>query len=399
MRIPKKKHLFIISALAIILGLSAYKALRTEAPSFMTVSPGVRNVSKAVYATGTIEGKTQVDVGAQASGQITKLYVSTGDTVKKGDKLCEIDPRTQENALKSAEAELEITKATISAKQAEIRKLESEMKRQKTLIRSDATSRQEYEAAQADLDIAKAQLKQYQAQLNKNELSLSNAKTNLGYTSITAPMDGTVYAMVVDEGQTVNAAQTTPTILRLADMSEVKIRTEISEADVVNVKEGMACSFTIFGLPHQIFNGVLGRIEPAPSSYASSTSSSGSSSSSSSSTQNAVYYNADVYVKNPHGVLRIDMTADVTVYVDKRENVLAVPLTALRNDEGTKGCVYVLNEDGKVLKKDVRLGLRDDQYVEVLEGIDEKSAIIIGDDVNTAEASAQANSRAPKRML
>ena len=399
MKISKKQLAVMLIPVLLLAAFATYRTLRSDAPAYMTVNPQVRDIVKQVFATGTVEGKTQVDVGAQASGQILKLHVSTGDEVKKGDLLCEIDPRNQQNALKSAESEVEITKAQIAAKKAEIRKLKSEALRNQKLRKTDAVSAQDYETAQANLDIARAQLEQYEAQLKKNEVQLSDAKTNLGYTSITAPMDGTVYATVVDEGQTVNASQTTPTILRLADLSEVTVKTEISEADVVNVQSGMECSFTILGRPHEVYHGILGRIEPAPSSYASSSSTQSTSSSSSSTSSNAVYYNADIIVKNPDGVLRIDMTADVTVNVASAKQVLSLPLTALRADEGTEGEIYILDKDGLVKSHKVKLGLRDDQYVQLEEGLDEHTKVVIGDDVSTAESQALNNSHGPKRML
>lgn len=382
-------------ALLVLLGIWWY-ALRDEAPSYMTVFPETRDITKQVYATGTVEGKTQVDVGAQASGQILKLHVKTGDEVKKGDLLAEIDPRNQQNSLKSAQAELEIIKAKIVAKKAEIRKLQLEFNRQQNLLKTNATSKQDYEAAAASLDIAKAELTQYEAEQEKDELAVTNAETNLEYTQITAPMDGTVYATVVDEGQTVNAAQTTPTILRLADLSEITVKTEISEADVVGVKSGLECSFTILGQPHESFKGILGSIAPAPSSYESSSSTSSSSSSSSS---DAIYYNADINVANPDRVLRIDMTADVTINIDSRQGVLAIPLTALRQDDGSKAEVYLLENGDKVIAREIKIGLRDEQFVEVLSGLDKNEKVVIGDDVQTAEAAAQQNDRRPKGMM
>lgn len=401
MSVPKArilKYILIGAAALALLIFILFKVFHTEVPSYMTVSPEIRDIKKQVFATGTVEGLTQVDVGAQASGQILKLYVKTGDKVKKGDPLCEIDPKTQQNALSSAQAQLDIVKAKIEAKQSEIRKLKYEAQRQSNLVKNDATSRQDYESAVSAIEVARAELKQLQGELEQDKISVDTAKTNLGYTHITAPMDGTVYATVVDEGQTVNASQTTPTILRLADLDNVVIKTEISEADVVNVKTGQECSFTILGRPHRPYKGVLGRVAPAPSSYesSSSTSSTSSSSSSSSSTSStAIYYNADINVPNEDGALRIDMTADVTIDVASAKNALALPITALRNDQGTSAEIYVL--DGEKIKKvEVALGVRNDQYVEVKSGLapDAKDTrIVIGDDVQTAEAAALANNK------
>jgi macrolide-specific efflux system membrane fusion protein len=397
MAASSRKIIKILIFLAIIAAIAAfflYRAFHVEPPSYMTVQPQVRDIVRQVYATGTVEGKTQVDVGAQASGQILKLYVQTGDEVKKGDPLCEIDPKTQENALKSAQSQLEITEANITAKKSEIKKLKAEADRQSRLIKNQATAQQDYESAVSALEVAQAELRSLNATLEQNKTSVDTARTNLGYTHITAPMDGTVYATVVDEGQTVNASQTTPTILRLADLSEVTVKTEISEADVVNVKSGQECTFTILGAPHRTFKGVLGRIAPAPSSYESSSSStSSSSSSSSSSSTSAIYYNADINVKNPDGLLRIDMTADVTVNVASAKQVLAVPLTALRDDQGDKAEIYVLGEDGLVHSRSIGAGIRDDQYVQVLSGLDKNDRVVIGDDVSTAESAALKNDR------
>ncbi|MGN0902857.1 MAG: efflux RND transporter periplasmic adaptor subunit, partial [Succinivibrio sp.] len=348
------------------------------------------------FATGTIAGVTQVDVGAQVSGQILKLYVKTGDDVKAGQLLCEIDPKIQETALKSAKAQVEIIDAQISSKLSELKKLKLEHERQLRLVKLDATSKQDAEVAVANYEMAQSALKELQAQRAKAQLSVDDAVTNLGYTQITAPMDGTVYATVVSEGQTVNANQTTPTILRLATLDHMKVKTEISEADVVNVKPGMECTFTILGMPFHEFKGKLDRIDPAPSSYESSTSTSNSSSGSSSSTNStAIYYNSDVIADNFDRILRIDMTADVTIEIAHKDDVLTLPLSAIRNLSKDSSTIYVL-EGEKPVKRQIQTGLKDDQYIEVISGVTKDERVIIGDDVRSAEAMAKANSH-PRR--
>ena len=372
-------------------GWWAYQRYSPKPPSFMTVGVQKRDIVKRVFATGTVEGRTQVDVGAQVSGQILKLYVKTGDEVKKGDPLCDIDPETQEHSLKTAESEIKITSAKITAKKAEIVKLNAELKRQQKLSRIDATTQQDVESAQASYEIAQAELEQLEEEYKQNQISLEDAKTNLGYTKITAPMDGTIYGVVVDEGQTVNANQTTPTILRMADMTTMTIKTEISEADVVSVKTGMPCTFTILGLPHHDFKATLGRIAPAPATAEESTDSTTSSSSSSSST--AIYYNADLDVDNSERILRIDMTADVTITVDSRQGVLALPLTALRSEGSDTAEVYVLGPQGLPERRKVQIGLKDDQFIEIVSGLSEQDRVVIGDDVASAENAAMEKER------
>ncbi|MGN0894488.1 MAG: efflux RND transporter periplasmic adaptor subunit [Succinivibrio sp.] len=393
-RKAKKIFIFVFIILA-LLSYCSYLALRSDPVSYMTVSLAVRDINKKVFATGTIAGQTQVDVGAQVSGQILKLYVSTGDEVKQGQLLCEIDPKIQETALKSAKAQITMIEAQITSKKAEIKKLKLEYDRQKRLVLANATSKQDAEVAEAAYDMALASLKELQAQKEKAQLSLDDANTNLGYTKIKAPMDGTVYATVVSEGQTVNANQTTPTILRLATLDHMKVKTEISEADVVNVKPGMECTFTILGLPYRNFKGRLERIDPAPATYESASASSSSSSSSASTSSTAIYYNSDIIADNFDRTLRIDMTADVTIEVASKKGVKTLPLTALRSMEENECSVYILEED-KVVEKKIKTGLKDDQYIEVISGISDTDRVVIGDDVKTAQEAAMKNDRRRK---
>lgn len=385
------KYSLLSLGLIALLGFGAYSYFKEDAPTFMTTQASFRDIKEQVFATGTLAGKVEVDVGAQVSGQIKKLHVQTGDEVKEGQLLCEIDPEIQENELRTAKAQEKLISAQIRSQKAELKRLELEFTRQKGLLQTEATSKQEYELAEANLEVAKANLEALEAQLEQAQIAIDDAQTNLGYTKILAPMDGTVYAIPVEEGQTVNANQTTPTILKLAKLDVMTVETEISEADVVHVKEGMPCSFTILGLNNQSFKSKLYRIDPAPKSAENET----SSSSSSSSTE-AIYYNALLDVENPQGLLRIDMTAQVTIDIAAKDNVLALPLTTLRFDDyAGKGKVYVLEND-LVVERDVELGIRDEQYVEVLSGLSENDLIVIGDDVKTSEDLAMQGRRGPR---
>ncbi len=371
-----------------------FYACSSDTPAYMTVSPQLREIKNQVFATGTLAGKVEVDVGAQVSGQIKKLYVSKGDKVTTGQLLCEIDPQIQENNLRSAQAQEKLIEAQIGAKKAELIKNQLEYQRQQTLKRSDATSAQELELARANLQVSQADLAALDAQYQQAIIAVDDAQTNLGYTQIRAPMDGTVYAIPVEEGQTVNANQTTPTILKLAKLDVMTVETEISEADVVRVHPGMPATFTILGLQNQQFDASLVSIDPAPSSAEDSTS---QSSSSSASTTEAVYYNALLDVYNPDGLLRIDMTANVTITIAKKDGVLAIPLTALRSDDYQgNGSVYVLAADGSVHEQMLALGIRDEQYIEVVSGLNLDDFVVIGDDVATAEAEALAQDRGPR---
>lgn len=398
MSVSRKYKRLAILAVPVI-GLLLYYGYVMSLPeesSYMTIKMTKHDINKQVFATGTLTGKTLVDVGSRVSGQVEKLHAKLGDKVTKGMLLAEIDPKTQENEVKTAKAAINITEAKINSKKAEINKLQLENKRQQNLRKLDATSKQDAESAEASYLMALAELEELKAQYEQNRISVDTANTNLEYTKITSPMDGTVYAVVVDEGQTVNANQTTPNLYRIADMEHMIVEAEISEADVVNLKEGMDCTFTVLGMPHRTFHAKLGRIAPAPSSE--ETTSSSSSSSSSSTSSQAIYYNSKLEIENPDGLLRIDMTADVTINVASLKGVDALPISALRSEHGTSATVYVLDENRQVKERKIGIGLRDDQYVQITEGLNELDEVVIGSDVKTAEQQAMNSKRGGPRF-
>ena len=225
----------LLGALVIALGgYGIYRFTYVEPPTYMTALPSTRDIKQQVYATGTVAGKVEVDVGAQVSGQIQKLYVERGDRVKRGDLLCEIDPEIQQNDLRRAQAEEKLIAAQIASKEAQIKMLKSEHQRQQRLLKNDATTSQSAEQAEAEYEMALADLDALKAQYDQAVISVDDATTNLGYTRIVAPMDGTVYAIPVEEGQTVNANQTTPTILKLATLDTMTVEAEISEEKLLH---------------------------------------------------------------------------------------------------------------------------------------------------------------------
>lgn len=394
MRRDKAIKYAIIGAVALALSAYAlYRFMRTEPLNYMTSSAQVRDIRQQVFASGKISGKTQVEVGAQVSGQIKKIYVATGDKVKAGDLLAEIDPEIQQNDLRRAQAQEMQIKAQIRSKKAQITLYKAENTRQQNLLKTEATSKQAAQKAAADYEMALADLDSLNAQYEQAVVSVADATTNLGYTKIVAPMDGTVYAIPVEEGQTVNANQSTPTILKMADLETMTVEAELSEADVVKVKPPMQARFTILGLPGRYFDAQLLSVDPAPASAATTNDNVATS------TDNAVYYNAQLDVDNKEGLLRIDMTAEVEITVDEAKQAVVVPLAAVQN-EGPDGSatIYQLKDGVEVVAQSVKLGIRDDQYVQILsKDFDTSTPIIIGEDVASAAGKAsKARTRGPR---
>jgi macrolide-specific efflux system membrane fusion protein len=230
----------------------------------------------------------------------------------------------------------------------------------------------------------RAQIAQLDAQIIKAEVAVETARVNLGYTRITAPINGTVLAVVTQEGQTVNAVQSAPTIVVLGEVETMTIRTEISEADVVRVKPGQKVYFTILGNPGHRSEASLDSIEPAPESIKvdssfTSTATTPSSTSSSSSTSSAIYYNGIFSVPNPDAYLRTNMTAEVHIVVGEARKALTIPAAALREpgpDDTFK--VEVLDPSGAVTTRTVKVGLNNKIMAEIRDGLMPGERVVIG---------------------
>jgi macrolide-specific efflux system membrane fusion protein len=379
------------------LGIVAWRTLGGAEPPPLppTTTVSRATVQETVLANGTLEAIKMVSVGAQVSGQIKTLYVAIGDQVKAGDPIAAIDDMTQQNNLLKAQAELENVKAQRAAQEATLRQADLEYKRQKTMLARKASSQQDYEAAQADWLAAKASVAALDAQIAQAEIAVDTAKVDLGYTKIVAPLDGTVVAVPVKEGQTVNAAQSTPTIVKVAQLGKMTIKAEISEADVVRVKPGQKITFTILGAPDTQYSATLRTIEPGPTSYSEETSTS-SSSSSTSSTASAIYYNGLFDVDNPDGILRIDMTAEVSIILNQVEDALVVPASALgdRQADG-RYPVTVISPQGQPEQRLVTVGINNNVSVQIIDGLSEGDRVVSTDEL-AASASGGDSRRRPR---
>lgn len=380
-RLPTTRRgrvLLLIIVIAVLGAIVAWSLRKPAAPALATTPVSRGDIEQTVEATGVIDAYKLVSVGAQASGQIKSLKVQLGDSVKQGDLIAEIDATTQENQVLNAQATLDQVKAQRSVQQASLREAELEFARQQQMLAAEATSRAEYDAADAKLKTARAQIQSYDAQIKGRETELGTARANLAYTRIIAPMDGTVVAVVAEEGRTVNANQTAPTIVMLARLDLVTVNAEVSEADVVKIKAGMPVYFTTLGEPDRKYHATLRQVNPAPSSIANDSSS--SSSSSSSSASSAVYYNALFDVENPDGTLRIDMTAQVSVMLKQAKGVLTIPAVALgpKTRDG-QYMVRVADADGMPTPRKVKIGINNGATAEVLSGLKEGEKVVVGE--------------------
>ena len=386
-----KHYLLGLAVLALVGGGLFYTSSPTEKKIQLITAKVIKtDMEETVLASGTLEASKLVSVGAQVSGQIKSLKVQLGDVVKKGQLIAEIDSLTQQNNLRNAMASLENIQAQKLAKAAELKQAELIFERQKNLYAHDAVSRESYQTAEANLATSQAAIAAIDAQISQAKITVDTAKVNLGYTKITAPINGTVVAIPIEEGQTVNAAQQAPTIIKLAQLENMQIKAEISEADITRVKPGQNVYFTILGEPDHRYTATLRSIEPAPESISSDSSSTSSSSSSSSNA--AIYYNGLFDTPNPDGKLRISMTAEINIVLNEAKGTLAIPRTALNkpNSDGTY-TVRLMKTKDHIEERIIRTGINNNVSVQVLDGLQE------GNDVVVEEAATKDTPTIPRR--
>lgn len=405
--ISKRKLIYIgiLLILIIIAGLwIRHKLSADTTPQLMTATVTKGNIEETVLATGTLKPIKLVAVGAQVSGRILKLHVSLGQDIKQGDLIAEIDSTTQENNLRTSKAALANTRAQRAEKQASLALAKQTFARQEQMIKRNAIAQADFDTAKANVETTEAQIQALDAQIIEAQVAVDTATANLGYTKIRAPMDGTVLAIVNQEGQTVNAAQTAPTIIVLGQLNTMTIEADISEADVVRVKPEQQVYFTIIGNPNHRYNASLQAIQPAPksitsdSSISSSSSSAAASSSSSSSSSTAIYYTGIFHVDNKDRQLRTYMTTEIHIIIGQANNVLIVPSSAIiKGKQGQPSTVDVVDQKGNITSHNVVVGLDNKINAEIKSGLAEGDTVVIGSPV-AGGAGSQKRAMSPMRL-
>lgn len=346
--------------------------------TYITEKVQRQNIQKVVNTAGEVRAIQLVTVGAQVSGKIETLYVTVGQVVKKGDLIAEIDSTTQQNEVDINKAKLNSYEAQLAAAKVSLKIAEKKYKRTQALRKQNAASAEDLEDAEDAYETAKSKVTELDSTIKETEISLSTAETNLGYTKITAPLDGTIVSVPVKQGQTINAAMDTPTIVQLADLSQMEILIEISEGDISNIKPGVKVTYSILGDLNNIYETTLKSIDPGLTLLTNNeyTEVVGS--------DEAIYYYGRLVVPNDRGVLRIGMTTQNVIYEDSAEDVLTVPATAIKN-EGQGKFVEILTKNG-VEKRSVVTGVSDGLNIEVKSGVKEGEEAVLAK-MSSAEIS------------
>lgn len=346
-----------LSAIASIALISCKPEMKVE---YNTAKAEIQNISTSITATGTIEPVTKVEVGTQVSGIIDKIYVDFNSVVKKGQVIAELDKTNLLSELASA-------KSNLMNSQSSLQYQTSNFNRYKTLYEKGLVSADDFENAQLSYLQAKEQCTIQQQNVMK-------AQTNLGYATITAPIDGIVLSKEVEEGQTVASAMTTPTLFIIAqDLTDMRVIADIDEADIGGVKEGQRVTFTVDAFPDDVFNGEVTQVRQEATTES-----------------NVVTYEVVISAPNEESKLKPGLTANVTIFTSEKTNILSIPSKALRftpnetllgKDEQIADCNgknKVWTKEGKTFKAiEVSTGITNGTLTEIVSGLKEGDEVIV----------------------
>ena len=359
----KNKKLWIgigvIAVIAIVVWLLS-GGKKEEKVTFDTAKVERRSIHTSITATGTIEPVTSVTVGTQVSGIVSKLYVDYNSVVKKGQIIAELDKTNLISELNKAKADQTSAMSTLNYET-------TNFKRYQTLFDKGLVSADEYETAKLSFDKA-------QQQVNSSRENVQKAQTNLGYATITSPIDGVVLSKSVEEGQTVAASFNTPELFTIAqDLTDMRVIADIDEADIGGVQEGQRVTFTVDAFPDDRFEGKVTQVRQQATT-----------------SSNVVTYEVVISAPNKDLKLKPGLTANVTIFTMEKNDVLAVPSKALRftpNEvllskgqqiEDVEAPVKVWTLDNNTFKAHaVEVGITNGMLTEILSGISEGTDVLV----------------------
>lgn len=369
----------VLAALGLVLALAggyAYWQGRQADTAEQTVTVQLGDVEKTVTALGSLQPKDYVDVGAQVSGQLRRVHVDVGDVVKKGQLLAEIDPDVYRARVEGDRASLRDLEAQLARQQAVLRLATQTAGRTRALAEIGAASHETLEQDAAALDEARASLASIRAQIDKARSTLSGDEANLGYTRIYAPMDGTVVSLALLQGQTINANQQAPTILRIAHLDVMTVHAQVAEADVPRIRPGMPVYFTTLGDARRKLQATVRQVLPTPEKV-----------------NDVVLYTVLADVDNRDRSLMTDMTAQTFFVLDAARRLPVVPLAALRpvGEDGRHYLARVRTANG-VIRRPVTVRLASRTQAAIESGLKAGDVVVL-----PGATGATGRDRAPSR--
>ncbi|MBQ8476086.1 efflux RND transporter periplasmic adaptor subunit [bacterium] len=381
----KKRYILALIAAVIIVLALVFAMSKKQGAKYITKDIEKSTITQYVEASGTIKPVNTIEVGTQVSGTVSKIYVDYNSVVKKGDLLAELDPSLFQANVDQSEAKLRNAKAAYSKAQSTLTYKKNNYQRYKHLFEKNYVSRDDVELAQSNYLQAQAELDAARAEVSAAQASLNNNLTNLGYSKITSPVDGTVISREVDVGQTVAASFNTPTLFEVAkDLTQMQIETSVSEADIGKIKVGQEADYTLDGYQDRTFKGKVTQVRLA-----------------STTTNNVVTYTVIISVDNTEGLVIPGMSANVSVIVGEAKDVLCVDNKALKftpsdnKEKYDKQGIWLLS-NGTPKRYSVELGLSDDNKTQVIsDDIKEHDKVIISQNSNNSKKGSSQGMRRP----
>ena len=378
-----KKRYIVLTVIVIAAIVFLLSLLGKSSSKYVTKEVTKGNITEYVEASGTIKPINTIAVGTQVSGTVAAIYVDYNSQVKKGQLLAELDPSLFQSNVDQSTAKLNNAQAAYSKAMANLEYKKNNYKRYEHLYAKNYVSRDDVELARSNYLTAQADVAAARAEMNASRATLNNNLTNLGYSKITSPVDGTVISRAVDVGQTVAASFNTPTLFEVAeDLTKMQIETSVSEADIGKIKVGQEAEYTLDGYPNKTFKGNVTQVRLA-----------------STTTNNVVTYTVIISVDNTDGFAIPGMSANVSVITGQVKDVLVVDNKALKFSPAdnkqkfdTQG-VWILNGNEPV-RVDVELGLSDDSKTQIIsDKIHEKDKVIISSADKNRKKQAQSMRR------
>lgn len=387
----KISKVWYIVAVVLVVAVSVWAfsgSKRKEQVDFVTEKVAPVNIQSSITATGTIEPVTSVTVGTQVSGIVSKLYVDYNSVVKKGQVIAELDKSNLMSQLNSAKANLQQMQANLRKAQEDLAYQHANFNRYKTLYNKGLVSANDFETARLSYQTASQSVSSVRQQVNAAQEEVKRAQTNLGYATITSPIDGIVLSKSVEEGQTVAASFSTPELFTIAqDLTNMQVVANVDEADIGGVKEGERVTFTVDAYPDETFQGTVKQVRQEATT-----------------TNNVVTYEVVISAPNANLKLKPGLTANVTIFTAERSGVLSVSSKALRYtptketvghmkivDGGGKSKVWVI--EGNTIKSvPVNIGMTDGTHTQILSGVSRGQVIVTGVSAVANEDKTTANS-------
>ncbi len=386
-----RRRVVLVVLVLLLQAVAVWWAFFRNTDTLETMTVHRTGIESTVSALGTLQPQRYVDVGAQVSGQISRILVQPGDNVEKGDLLVEFDPSIQQAEVDTDRANLQSLRAQLAERQAELTLAQQKVNRQRRMAADGSTRMEDFQTAEANLKIAQARVQSLTAQIEGAASRLKGSEAKLGHTRIYAPMSGTVVTLDAREGQTLNAAYQTPVVMRIADLSRMTVWAEVSEADIGRVKVDMPVYFTTMGLmdaqgqPRR-WESTLRQVLPAPPNKpVTAAAGAGGQEGAQPASGKVVAYTALFDVDNADGALMPQMTARVFFVSAAASHALVVPLAALKPTADRNTFEAQVLENGSRRQRTVKVGVRDRLQAEVVSGLNEGDVLVTG--VKPAEDS------------